>query len=146
MNAMTASPGAMNWGRILGHGVMLFLAQTMVGFLSGLLEPEWNAETVTLSAAWTGAAALLTLLVCAIVFAHLAFRQMHRPFLHAGLALAAACVMGLLLAMGIEQWVFEFGDTHVVLAVLEYAVLAFALLAGTGLGRKMRAGQESSHD
>jgi tryptophan-rich sensory protein len=146
MNVMTASPSPMNWGRILGHGFMLFLAQTTVGFFSGLLEPEWNAETMALSAAWMGVAALLTLLACAIVFAHLAFRQVHRPFLHAWLVLATACMMGLLLALGIEQWVFELGDTHVVLAVLEYAVLTFALLAGTGLGRKMRAGQESSHD
>ncbi len=150
MSVMIASQHPLCWGRIFGYGFILFLAQAMVDFLSGLLEPDWNAETTALSGAWTGGAALLAIMACTLVFVHLAIRQAHRPFLHAGLVLAVAMVTatlaGLLFATVIASAAFDYGEPHVVYVLLGYAVPASACIAGTTIGRLIRSRMASSHD
>ncbi len=150
MNAVVANQRTLSWGRILVYGSILFLAQAMVDFLSGLFEPDWNAETMALSAAWTGGAALLALMACTLVFVHLAIRQAHRPFLHAGLVLAFAMVTatlgGLLFAMVMANAALDYGEPHVVYDLLGYAVPASACIAGTAIGRLIRSKGAPSHE
>lgn len=150
MNAMAARPAALHWRRIFGHAFVLLSVQGIIGVGSGFLEPRGSDRDVGLAAAWMGGTALLTLVTCAMVFAHLAFRQAHRPFLHAGLLLAVAMVTatlaGLLLATIIASATFDYGDSHVVLDLLGYAVPACACLAGTAIGRVIRSRRASSHD
>lgn len=150
MNAVIASQRTLCWGRILVYGSMLFLAQAMIDFLSGLLEPDWNADTMALSGAWTGGAALLAFMACTLVFVHLAIRQAHRPFLHAGLVLAVAMVIatlaGLLFAVVMANAALDYSEPHVVYDLLGYAVPASACVAGTTIGRLIRSRRASSHD
>jgi hypothetical protein len=150
MSAVAARPASLHWRRILGYAFVLLCVQGIVGVGSGFLEPRGSAHETGLAATWAGGSALLTLVICAMVFAHLAFRQAHRPFLHAGLvlaiAMATATLAGLLLATVIATAAFDYGNPHVVLDLLGYAVPASACIAGTTLGRLIRSKGAPSHD
>lgn len=150
MSAVAVRPAILHWRRIFGHAVVLLIVQGIVGLGSGFFEPRGSDPDVGLAASWTGGTTLLTLVACTIVFAHLSFRQAHRPFLHAGLVLAiataASTAIGLLFASFIAGALFDHGDAHVVLDLLEYAVPASACLAGTAIGRLVRSRRASSHD
>ena len=150
MSAVVAAPAILHWRRIFAHAFVLLLVQGIVGLGSGFFEPRGSDPDMGLAAAWTGGTTLLTLVACTLVFAHLAFRQAHRPFLHAvlvlAIAIAASTAIGLLFATFIAGALFDHGDTHVVLDLLEYAVPASACLAGTAIGRQVRSRRASSHD
>ena len=150
MSAVVAAPASLHWHRIFGHAFVLLCLQTIIGFGSGFLDPRGSDPDMGLAAAWMGGTTLLTLAACTLVFAHLAFRQAHRPVLHAGLvlaiAIAASTAIGLLFATLIAGALFDHGVAHVVLDLLEYAVPACACLAGTALGRLIRSRRATSHD
>jgi len=150
MSAVAVRPEILHWRRIFGHAFVLLCVETIIGLGSGFLEPRGSDPDMGLAEAWMGGTTLLTLVVCTLVFAHLAFRQVRRPFLHAGLVLAIAIAgstaIGLLFASLVAGALFDHGDTLVVLDLLEYAVPAFACLAGTAIGRLIRSRRTSSHD
>lgn len=150
MSAVVAAPASLQWRRILGHAFVLLGVQAVVGLGSGFFEPRGSDHGMGIAAPWMGGTMLLTLVACTLVFAHLAIRQAQRHFLHAGLVLAialtASTAIGLLFATFIAGALFDHGDTHVVLDLVEYAVPASACLAGTAIGRQVRSRRMSSHD
>ncbi|MDQ1091508.1 hypothetical protein QE400_000921 [Xanthomonas sacchari] len=106
----------MNWKSILAYAALLFLFQCGVGFLSGLFDLGGLVN------AWT----LLSFLLCAALFAHLALRVAQHRLAHACLALvvyAAVDVVAALLLPGL-------GEVPTMFVILEW----LQLLSSTGCG------------
>jgi hypothetical protein len=113
---------AVNWKKIGLLAVALFLAEILVGLLTGGLEAA-EPRLATSS--------VLSLCFSALLFGFMAAGQ-HRPFLHASLALLLTFVFSLALGTILPAWLVE---TPLILAVLEWLVLVFGLIIGTSMGR-----------
>jgi hypothetical protein len=118
-----------NLGTIVKYAVALFAVQFLLGFLEGAF------FSVEISSLVGGS--LISFFACAGVFAHLFSRQVIRPFAHAWLALFLAVVVSTLLSYALARWL---GSTPfiLVLLILEWAVVACSLVAGSVVGSNMR--------
>ena len=128
----------MNWGKITKYAAALFVAQVSIGFVSAAWSPVDITSGVTLLAASSAA----SFLVSGAIFAHLAINQSTKAFAHAWAALVLQAVAAAVLWQLLARLA---GSTPSLLIVLEWLVLAGALLVGTSLGisRRGRPGQSA---
>jgi hypothetical protein len=120
-----------HWKSIAGHALVIL----GVGVLAGFLEPQPDsAEPRALFLAYFGTQALL-LAAYTAVFAHLAHRVPRLRLVHA----LSAALLGEGIAFALLALIpYELPATPWLLAAIEYAVLAAALLAGTAIGTSIR--------
>jgi hypothetical protein len=117
-----------NLGTIVKYAATLFAVQFVVGFLQGAS----FASTI-----WSLAgSSLASLLACTAVFAHLFIRQANRPLAHAWLTLLLLVGVSILLSCALAPWL---GSTPFVLVLLEWVVVAGALVAGSLVDSKLRS-------
>lgn len=126
----------MNWKSILAYAALLFLFQCGVGFLSGFFDLGGLVN------AWT----LLSFLLCAALFAHLALRVAQHRLAHACLVLVVYAAVSDMLMMLLPS---DLTDEPAFFVVMEWlqllAAAAFGLLAGWQL-RRANDRRGSDHD
>lgn len=111
----------LNWKKIGLFAVALFLAEVLVGFITG--GPKAELRLV--------ASLALSLCLSSVLFWLMAVGQ-SRPFLHASLALLGTFMFSLALGAVLPAWLVE---TPVIFAVLEWLTLVVGLILGTSIGR-----------
>lgn len=107
----------MHWKSIFGYAALLFVLQCSVGFHSGLFGLGGLAN------AWT----LLSFLLCATLFAHLALRVVQHRLAHACMVLVVYAVFADVVAALLPP---DMTDEPAMSVALEW----LQLLASTGLG------------
>ncbi|MCI2261160.1 hypothetical protein [Xanthomonas indica] len=107
----------MNWKAILAYAALLFLFHCGVGFLSGLFDLGGLVN------AWT----LLSFLLCATLFVHLALRVAQHHLAHACLVLVVYAAVADVVAALLPP---DLGDVPTMFVILEW----LQLLASTGCG------------
>lgn len=125
----------MNWRKIAKYAALLFVVQCVIGFIEGFLAPEVSASVRTHVVSMMGWN-LVLFAACAAVFAHLAAHQPLRPYVHAGLVFLVQACGAILFSMVMPDWLRASDPT--ILVLLAWLVLVCALLAGTGIGRKLQ--------
>ena len=124
-----------NWTRIIIYAACLFLAQLAIGFSEGWLTPGTEGGDRMELVRWFAASSLVSLVVCLIIFGHMGYRQVARPFLHAGLTMAIYGALSLVLAVTLSTWI---GGFSVLLVSLEWLTLAAASVVGVIIGIAVR--------
>jgi hypothetical protein len=128
----------MNWARVFRYGAVLFAAHLAISLVEGLLTPQGAAAPALQFMAGKSAA----FLVCSALFAHLAYVQSLNPFGHALMALAVDVGAGVMLSSLLLA--FGGGRIYHLFVALDYVILVCALIAGTLLGLRLRAGRARS--
>ena len=121
---------AVNWKRIFAFAALLFAS----GVLAGFIEGGFSGTDVTALRPYLALGVSLSLVLSGAVFAAMSFRQEHRPFLHALLALLLLVAFSLVLSAAFPVFL---GRTPALLIVLDWFTLAVALVLGTSLGRHL---------
>jgi len=126
---------AINWSKIVIYSSVLFFAQSAIGFLEGFLSPGANDTTHEEIGLWFALSNLITIIVAASLYAHLAIYQASRPLVHASLSLAlyGAASLGLFLVLKPLL-----GLAPTVLILLNFLVLIPGVLAGLFIGIAIR--------
>jgi hypothetical protein len=79
--------------------------------------------------------AVISFLVCAAIFAHLAIRQSFKPFVHAWAVLTLQTFVGALLLLSL---IHNMDGVAPMSVAMELVALVCALIAGTALGSSWR--------
>lgn len=124
-----------NWTRIIIYAACLFLAQLAIGFSEGWLTPGTEGGDRLELVRWFAASSLVSLVVCISIFGHMGYRQVPRPFLHAGLTMAIYGVLSSVLAIALST---RLGGFPVLLVSLEWLTLAVAAIVGVIIGIAVR--------
>lgn len=124
----------LNWVRIFRYAIALFLMQSVVGIVEGLLLSTGSSGIHTPTAA-SIAASSLSFIACTMLFARLALRQSLQPFTHAWLAFLLQAGVGMLLMYLLRKWI---GPVSGAALFLEWLVVTGALVAGTAIGSHRR--------
>jgi hypothetical protein len=127
----------LRWHKVLSYALALFATQFLVGFLEGLLLPPSPANLFDTRSV---ASALVSLVLCAAIFTHLAIHQVDRTLGHASLALLAQFILGELVSLVSPMWLVATADVGEI--GKEALVLLLALAVGTAFGNKLRKSHE----
>lgn len=122
----------MNWKLAIKYTVTLFIVQFILGFTEGLLfEPSMLVEN---------SFRVISLLLCGLIFFHLSFHRLNKPYAHAFAVLAMDFAAGLALGLLIYPWLggLEFKDVF-----LGNLILLLALILGTAFGSSLRQNKEA---
>ena len=124
----------LRWRKVLQYAIALFATLFLTGFVEGLLLPTSTASALSVQGI---ASSAISLILCTLVFIHLAFYQADRTLEHALLALIGEFGLGLTMLQATPSWLQDFNTSDVIVEVL---VLSTALVVGTSLGSKLRRG------
>ena len=119
-----------NWKKIAGFAVALFLAEVLVGFIDGGAGASAGLDAAKQRLALS---TLLSLSFSTLIFFVLAARHDYRPFLHANLALLLTFAFSLALGVVLPA------DAPLILVALEWLTLVIGLVIGTSVGRYVRS-------
>jgi len=115
----------MNWKSILAHAAALFLFEYSVGFASGLFDLGGLVN------AWN----LLSFLLCAALFAHLALRVSQRRLAHACLVLVVYAALATVAAALLPP---RLTGEATLFVILEWLQLLATAACGLLVGRRLR--------
>ena len=117
----------MNWKVAIKYTATLFIVQFILGFTEGLLfEPSMFVENSFRVASF---------LVCGLIFFHLSFHHLNKPYAHALAVLAMDFSVSLALGFLLYPWL---GALEFKTVLLGNLVLILALITGTSLGSNLR--------
>lgn len=118
---------SMNWKVAIKYTATLFVVQFILGFTEGLLfEPSMFFENSFRVASF---------FVCALIFFHLSFHHLNKPYAHALAVLVMDFAVGLALGLLLYPWL---GALELKSVLLGNLVLIMAFIAGTSLGSNLR--------
>jgi uncharacterized membrane protein len=128
---------------IARFGTILFAVSLILGVAEGFLTPHPVDGADSLLHALVGY--LVNLVAVALISRRMTVRQVHRPFLHASLALLAAQAFGLCLTLSLmAAWPRWFGSPDFAMTAIELAILFSGLMLGVAWGiYAMRHGDDT---